>query len=96
MLVEALVISRSRTHASIFNSLLFDGIVVDRVTEVKVLSVVLDSNYLCERHIRFIPASATSKIGIMRKVLCLFDNPVLFSMFFGSSSFQYKSTALLF
>ena len=55
-------------------------ILVERVTELKVLGVVLDSKLLFEGHISSIAVSASSKHGIMRKALCLFGDPV-FVMF---------------
>ena len=42
MKTKFLVISRSTTLAPIFLNLLLDGIMVDRMTELKVLSVVFD------------------------------------------------------
>ena len=43
MITKALVISRSRTLAPIFPNLVLGGTVVERVTELKVLGVVLDT-----------------------------------------------------
>ena len=50
---------------------------VERVTELKVLGVVFDTKLSFESNIRSIAASASSKLGIMRKALCLFGDPVL-------------------
>ena len=61
-----------------FPNLVLDGFVVERVTELKVLGVVLDTKLLFESHIRSIAASASRKLGVMRKVLYLFGDPVLF------------------
>ena len=74
---KAKVISRSRTLMPIFPKLVLDGTVVKRVAELKVLGVVLDAKLLFESHIRSIAASASSKLGIMRKVLCLSGDLVL-------------------
>ena len=49
---KSLVISRSRTIAPIFPNLLLDGTVVRRMTELKVLGFVLDTNLSFECHIR--------------------------------------------
>ena len=68
MKTKALVISRSRTLASIFPNL-FDVIVMERVTGLKVLGVVLDKKIRFDSHIRSIAASASSKLEIMRKEL---------------------------
>ena len=74
---KPLVISWSRTLALIFPNLVLDGTVIERVTELKVLGVVLDTKVSFEGHIRSMAASASSKLGIMRKELCLFSDPVL-------------------
>ena len=55
----------------------FNGIVAERVTELKVLVVVLDTKLSFESHIRLTAASASSKLGISRKAICLFRDPVL-------------------
>ena len=75
----ALFISRSKTLAPIVPSLELDGTVFERVTELKVLGVILDTKLSFESHIRPIAASASSKLGISRKALSLFGNHVLVS-----------------
>ena len=82
MKTKVLVISRSRTLAPISLNLVLDGTVVELVTDLKVLSFVLDIKLSFESHIRSTAASASSKLGIMRKAICLFDNPVLMSRCF--------------
>ena len=74
---KALVISRPRRLAPIFPNWLLYGTVVERVTELKVLGVVLDAKLSFEGHIRSVAASSSSKLGIMRKALCSFGDPVL-------------------
>ena len=74
-----LVIARSKTIAPIFPHMLLEGVVVKRVTELKVLDVVS-----FEGHNSLIAASVSSKPGIMRKSLCLFDDQVLDSWCFWS------------
>ena len=61
------MISRSRTLAPIFLNLVLDGTVVERVTELKVLGGVLDTKLSFESYIRSMAASASSKLGSMRK-----------------------------
>ena len=73
---KALVISRSRTIAPIFSNLL-NGNVVERVAELNVLGVVLDTKPSLESHIRLIAASASNKDESTRKALSLFCNSVL-------------------
>ena len=77
MKTKALVIFRSRTLAPIFPNLVLDDTVVNRVTELNVLGVVLDTKLSFESLIRSMAASASSKLGIMRKALCLFCDPVM-------------------
>ena len=47
------------------------------VTELKVLGVVSDTKLSFQCHSGPTAAFASSKLGIMRKALCLFDDPVL-------------------
>ena len=94
MKTKSLVISRSRILAPIFLNLLLNGIVVEKVTELKVLGVVLHARLSFESHISSIAASACSKLEIRRNVLCLFGDPVLISRYFWR--FLCYSAALLF
>ena len=84
---KALVISRSRTLAPIFPNLVLDGSVVERVTDLKVFGIILDTKLSFESHISSIAASASSKLGIRRKALCLLGDPVLVSRCFWSFLF---------
>ena len=77
MKTKALVISRSRTLAPVFTNWVLDGTVVERVTDLKVLGVVLDTKLLFEGHIRSVAAFISGKLGIMRKALFLVCPPVL-------------------
>mgnify|MGYP006897401068 CR=1 FL=1 len=82
MKTKVLVFSRSKTLALVFPNLLLDGTVVERVTDLKVLEVVLDIKLAFVRHIRSIANSACSKLGIMRKALYLFGDLVfIFEVF---------------
>ena len=47
------------------------------LTEFKGLGVVLDTKLSFQSHISFIAAFAASKLGIIRKSLCLVGDPVL-------------------
>ena len=57
---KALVITWPRTLAPIFFNLVLDGSVVEKVTEMKVPAVVLDTKLSFESHNRLIAASASS------------------------------------
>ena len=50
---------------------MLDGTAIERVTELK------DTELSFERHIRSIAVSPLSELGIIRKGLCLFGDPVL-------------------
>ena len=75
---KGLVISRSRTVTPIFLNLLLESIMEERVTELKVLAIILDAKPSLESHIRLTDASASSKLENIEKALCLFDDLVLF------------------
>ena len=84
MKTKALVISRSRTHAPTFPNLVLDGTVVERVTNLKFLRFILNMKLSFVSHIRLIASSASSKVEILRKVVCLLGDPVLVSRCFRS------------
>ena len=48
---------------------------IERVTELKVCGVVLDTKPPFESHIMSIAASLSTKLGIMRMNLCFFGDP---------------------
>ena len=52
------------------------------------LGVVLDTKLSFESHIRSIAAFSSSELGIMRKALCLLDDPVSVSRCFRASCIQ--------
>ena len=58
------------------------------MTGLKVLSVVLDTKLSFESNISLIAASASSKLGILRKACVCFDNRSFFVGIFGVSCFQ--------
>ena len=70
--------------APIFPTLVLDGTVVDRVTELKVLGVVLDTALAFQSRVRSITVSSYNKLEIMRRTLYLFGDPVLGSSCFWS------------
>ena len=49
--------------------MLLTGTVVDRVTELKVHNIILDTKLSFANHLRSITASASSKLGIRRNML---------------------------
>ena len=65
---KALVISHSRTKYPEFPGLYLNGAPVKVVQELKLLGIILDSKLTFEAQIRSIVASASSKLGILRRV----------------------------
>ena len=77
MRTKTLVICRSRTIAPISPNLMFDCTVVERVAELRAIGVVLETKMSFEDYIRLVYYSASSELGIRRKALSLFGDPVL-------------------
>ena len=69
---RGMLISRSRTVEPLFPDLLIDGSVVEMVSELKILGVILDSKLTFEKQVRAIAASASMKVGILRKTMSVF------------------------
>ena len=71
MKTKTQVISRSTKLSLFFPNLVLDGTVFERVTDLKIQGVVLDTKLSFESRIRSIAASAPTKLGIVRKALSL-------------------------
>ena len=69
---RGMLISRSRTVEPLFSDLLIDGSVVGMVSELKILGVILDSKLSFEKQVRAIAASASMRVGILRKTMSVF------------------------
>ena len=69
---RGMLISRSRTVEPLFPDLLIDGSVVEMVSELKILGVILDSKLSFEKQVRAIAASASMRVGILRKTMSVF------------------------
>ena len=69
---RGMLISRSRTVERLFPDLLIDGFVVEMVSEFKILGVILDSKLSFEKQVRAIAASASMRVGILRKTMSVF------------------------
>ena len=67
-----MLISRSRAVEPLFPDLLIDGSVVEVVSELKILGVILDSKLSFEKQVRAIAASASVRVGILRKTMSVF------------------------
>ena len=69
-----MLISRSRTVEPLFPDLLIGGSVVEIVSELKILGAILDSKLTFEKQVRAIAASASMKVGILRKTMSVFPD----------------------
>ena len=74
--------SRSRTVEPLFPDLVIDGSVVEMVSELKILGVILDSKLTFEKQVRAIAASASMRVGILRKTMSVFLDVAVVSQCF--------------
>ena len=76
---RGLLISRSRTVEPLFPDLLIDGSMVEMVSELKILGVIIDSKLSFEKQVRAIAASASMRVGILRKTMSVFRDVTVVS-----------------
>ena len=69
---RGMLISRSRTVEPLFPDLVIDGSVVEMVSELKILGVILDSKLTFKKQVRAIAATASMRVGILRKTMSVF------------------------
>ena len=69
---RGMLISRSRTVEPLFPDLVVDGTVVEMVSDLKILGVILGSKLAFEKQVRAIAASASRRVGILRKTMSVF------------------------
>ena len=74
---KSMVISRSRTTVPPLPALVMDGVVLQRVNELKTLGVILDSRLTFEAHLRSVAAAASRTLGIMRRASRIFNEVAL-------------------
>ena len=67
-----MLISRSRKFEPLFPDLLIDGFVAEIISELKILGVILYSKLAFEKQVRAIAASASRRVGILRKTMSVF------------------------
>ena len=68
---RGMLISRSRTVEPLFPDFLIDGSVVEMVSEL-ILGVIIDSKLSFEKQVRAIAASASMRVGTLRKTMSVF------------------------
>ena len=71
---RGMLISHSRTVEPLFPDLVIDGSLVEMVSELKILGVTLDSKLTFEKQVRAIAASASRRVGILRKTMSVFQD----------------------
>ena len=69
---RGMLISHSRMVEPLFPDLVKDVSVVEMVSELKILGVILDSKLIFEKQLRPIAASASRRVGILRKTMNVF------------------------
>ena len=79
---RGMLISRSCTVEPLFPDLLVDGSVVEMVSELKILSVILNSKLTFEKQVRAIAASTSMRVGILRKTMSVFRDVTVVSKCF--------------
>ena len=70
---RGMLISHSQTVEPLFPDLVIDGSVMEMVSELKILGVILDSKLTFEKQVRAIAASASKRVGILRKTMSVFQ-----------------------
>ena len=92
---RGMLIFISRTVEPLFPDLVIDGSVVEIVSELKILGVILDSNLAFEVQVRAIAASASRRVGILRKTMGVFRDVAVVAKCFWAFIFpvlEYCST----
>ena len=79
-----MLISRSCTVEPLFPDFVVDGTVVGMVSELKNLNVILDSKLAFEKQVRGIAASASRRVGILRKTMSVFRDVTVVAKCFGA------------
>ena len=69
---RGMLISRSRTVEPLFPDLVIDGSMAEMVCELKIFGVILDSKLTFEKQVRAIAASASRRVGILRRTMSVF------------------------
>ena len=87
--IRGMLISRSHTVEPLFPDLVIDETVVEMVSELEILSVIVDSKLAFEKQVRAIAASASRRVGILRRTMSVFEMSLLLPSAFGHSYSLY-------
>ena len=77
-------LSRSHTVEPLFPDLVIDDFVVEMVSELKILSAILDAKLTFEKHVRAVIASASRRVGILRKTMSVLGDVAVVAKCFWS------------
>ena len=89
-----MIVSRSRTHFPEHPNLFINATLINRVDQLKLLGVTLDSKLTFESHLRDMSRSISQKLGILRKSRKIYeDDNILRRCFFSFTlpHFEYCS-----
>ena len=78
---RGMLISRSHTVEPLFSDLVVYGTVVEMVSELKILSVILDSKLAFEKQVIAIATSALRRVGILRQTMSVFRDVAVVKCF---------------
>ena len=74
---QSLIVGRSRTCSPPHPPLVFGGSMLSESSSLRILGVTLDTKLTFESHIRSVSASASQRLGILRKASRIFNDPTV-------------------
>ena len=92
-----LVLVLSYLSPPLSSDLVIDGSVVEMVSEWKILGIIPDSKLAFEKQVRAIAASASRRVGILRKTMSIFRDLAVLAKYFWAfilSVLEYCSSVL--
>ena len=91
---KEMIVSRSRTHFPEHPNLSINGALINKVDQLKLLGVTLDSKLTFETHLRDMSRSISQKLGILRKSKKIYEDDIILRRCFFSfilPHFEYCS-----
>ena len=81
---QSMIVSRSRTVYPNHHDLFINNVVLTTCGSFKIWSVLFDSKFTFEQHVRCISSSVAQKIGLLRKSYKIFGDPSVLRKCFNS------------